>query len=198
MAYQTVANLKVYLGIPSATTTDDTLLTTLLANAQSIIENYTRRVFECAEESTVTHDAITDTDHRSRQILYLRGDVCEISEVVNGDGDTITDYVTLPRSETPYFAIRLLRSAYTAWTYITDQEDSIEVTGLWAYSETPPSDIVHATTRLAAYLYHQKDNAMDLDRAVISGGATILPVALPTDLKQLLEPYRRIVPVSAS
>jgi hypothetical protein len=55
---------------------------------------------------------------------------------------------------------------------------------------TPPDDIVQATLRLSAYLYRQPANAMDLDRAVIVGNATIAPGAIPADVFMMLRPYQ--------
>ena len=70
----------------------------------------------------------------------------------------------------------------------------ISVVGKWAYSATAPSDIEHACKRLAAFFYRQKDNANDIDRAVVVGNATVLPSDLPRDVVQLLKPYVRLVP----
>jgi len=190
--YISISVLKAYLGISA--TGDDTLLSTLAAAAQRIVEQHTRRVFEYGTATAKAHDAVADTDSR-RRTLFLCDDLCSITSVVNGDGETVTaaQYVTEPRHETPYYALTLLSSANVTWTYVTDPEGAIVVTGKWAYAVTVPADIVQATTRLAAYLYRQKDNAADLDRAIVAGNATILPATLPADVVRLLEPYRRLV-----
>jgi len=80
-----------------------------------------------------------------------------------------------------------------SWTYDEDHENAITIVGKWAYSATAPADITHACTRLAAYLYRQKDNAGDMDRAIVAGNATILPAKLPSDVAEILKPYRRLV-----
>ena len=119
--YTTAAAVKTYLGISSAT--DDTLIGTLVAAAQSAIDVYTRRVFECSSATARLLDAESDTDPQ-RQSLYLRDDLCTVTAVVNGDGVTVTaaQYVTEPRDTTPYHALRLKTSTKTAWTFVTDQE----------------------------------------------------------------------------
>ena len=77
-------------------------------------------------------------------------------------------------------------------TVAGDSENAITVTGKWAYSTSAPSDIAHVCKRLAAYIYRQKDNAGDLDRAVIAGNSTILPAQIPSDIRLMLTPYKRL------
>lgn len=188
MAYCTVANLKTYLGIPSGTTTDDALLTDLVASAQAMIDAATGRTFEASQDSTRYLDAVRDVDGRE---LIFDADICSITSVTNGDSVVVAtnEYATMPRNETPYYGIRLLSSSGKAWTYTDDAEGAIAVVGKWAYSETAPADIEHACKRLAAYMYRQKDNAQDLDRAVVVGNATLLPSQLPGDVMNAIRHY---------
>lgn len=191
MAYTTVSLLKTYLG--ATTSNDDTLLTALIARAQAIIDAYCQRTFEASANTSKTFDADRDTDGAW---LYLDEDLASINTVTNGDGDVLTastEYMTEPRNRTPYFAIKLISQSGLSWTWTTAPENAITISGKWAYSTSAPDDIVHATLRLAAYLYRQRDNAADLDRAVIAGNATILPAQLPSDIKTILAPYRRLV-----
>lgn len=187
--YTTTALLKTYLGITGSN--DDTLLGTLIDRAQAMIDSHCHRTFEASANTSRTFDAGRDVNGA---VLYLDYDLCSINSITNGDGTTVTtsQYTTEPRNETPYYAIRLLSSAGIAWTYSTDPEDAITISGKWAYSENAPNDIVHVALRLAGYLYRQRDNAADLDRAVIAGNATILPAQLPSDIKAILAPYWRI------
>lgn len=191
MAYTTVSLLKTYLG--ATTSNDDTLLTALIARAQAIIDAYCQRTFEASANTSKTFDADRDTDGAW---LYLDEDLASINTVTNGDGDVLTastEYMTEPRNRTPYFAIKLISQSGLSWTWTTAPENAITISGKWAYSTTAPDDIVHATLRLAAYLYRQRDNAADLDRPVYVGNATILPSQLPSDIKTILAPYRRLV-----
>lgn len=191
MAYTTVSLLKTYLG--ATTSNDDTLLTALIARAQAIIDAYCQRTFEASANTSKTFDADRDTDGAW---LYLDEDLASINTVTNGDGDVLTastEYMTEPRNRTPYFAIKLISQSGLSWTWTTAPENAITISGKWAYSTTAPDDIVHATLRLAAYLYRQRDNAADLDRPMYVGNATILPSQLPSDIKTILAPYRRLV-----
>lgn len=191
MTYTTNTDLKVYLDIASGTTTDDTLLTTLIARAQAMIDAYCRQTFE-ASDTTRYFDAVCDVDG---PLLCLDAPLCAITTVTNGDSTVVasTKYVTEPRNSAPYYALRLKANAGVAWTYTSTPENAIAVVGKWAYSATAPADIVQACTRLAAYLYRQRDNALDLDRTVITGGATILPMRIPADVLTILAPYRRLI-----
>lgn len=191
MAYTTVSLLKTYLG--ATTSNDDTLLTALIARAQAIIDAYCQRTFEASANTSKTFDADRDTDGAW---LYLDEDLASINTVTNGDGDVLTastEYMTEPRNRTPYFAIKLISQSGLSWTWTTAPENAITISGKWAYSTSAPDDIVHATLRLAAYLYRQRDNAADLDRPMYVGNATILPSQLPSDIKTILAPYRRLV-----
>ena len=191
MAYCGVDELKEYLGVTGAT--DDAMLLTLLAAAQRTIDSYCARTFEATADTVRTFDSQRDVDGYT---LTVDSDLCSITSIVNGDGTTISNshYVTEPRNETPYYAIRLKVSAGKVWTSTVagDSENAITITGKWAYSTSAPSDIAHVCKRLAAYIYRQKDNAGDLDRAVIAGNSTILPAQIPSDIRLMLTPYKRL------
>ena len=191
MAYCGVDELKEYLGVTGAA--DDAMLLTLLSAAQRTIDSYCARTFEATADTVRTFDSQRDVDGYT---LTVDSDLCSITSIVNGDGTTISNshYVTEPRNETPYYAIRLKVSAGKVWTSTVagDSENAITITGKWAYSTSAPSDIAHVCKRLAAYIYRQKDNAGDLDRAVIAGNSTILPAQIPSDIKLMLAPYRRL------
>lgn len=191
--YCTLDDLKLYLSIGEENEEDNDLLTSLISIATKMIESKTTRRFESSSTSTRYFDAEADTDRK--RMLFFDDDICSITLVVNGDGVTISanDYTTQPRHETPYHSIRLKDSANVDWTYEDTPEDAIAVTGHWAYSITPPQDIVHACIRLSSFLYRQKDNATDIDRPLVGDGVMIMPVKLPSDVDAILKPYVRLV-----
>lgn len=188
MAYVTAAELKRYLGITSST--DDTLLDELIASAQKMIDLATNTTFEAASDSTRYFDAIGNVD--GRYLLFDRW-CASITSITNGDGASIasTDYVLEPR-DAPHYGVKLLGSKGKSWTYTTDAENAITVVGKWAYSTTPPADVVQACKRLAAFLYRQRENANDVDRAIVVGNATVLPSQLPADVQRLIAPYKSL------
>lgn len=195
MAYASLAELKAYVGIPTGTTVDDTLLTALLARAQAFIESPagTGRVFEAASDTTRYFDAQRDVDGRT---LYFddSSDLCQLTSVVN-DGVTIplSAIALEPRNATPYFGLTLKLGLDYEWDWDTTPEGAIAVTGRWAYSVTAPLDIVHATIRLAFTYYRQRDNAMDIASPVMSSdGVAIMPTAIPRDVLDTCMRYRRL------
>lgn len=184
MAYAELSELRSYLGVES--NDDDALLQGFLATAQALIDKHTGRTFEAPTDESRTFD---ENDVAGDMLLF-GADLCSVTAVVE-DGSTLSrndDYMTRPRidADAPFWGLRRMDSE--DWTIDGD----IVVTGRWAYSITAPDDIRHATVRLAAYLYRQKDNAAgDLDRTVIVGGTTILPAVFPGDIDRMLRPYRR-------
>ena len=187
MAYASLSDLKAYLGIATATTTDDALLTSLIGRAQKVIESYTGRSFEA---TTATKYFFTDSIEG--RWLYLWGyDLLTVTTLTNGDGVVITSdqYRLEPRNESPKYAIRL-NEDYT-WEF-DDSDDEISIAGTWGYAATAPEQIAHACVRLAAFMYRQKDTSADIDRPLVTGdGVTIMPSAIPQDVKSILDNYRR-------
>jgi hypothetical protein len=190
MSYVTLSDLKAYAGI--STSGDDALLTTMLAAAQAAVDAYCHQPFEATVDDTRYYDPTQDVRYRT---LYLDGPLCAITSITNGDGYQLVaaDYVTEPNNMTPFYGITLKVNRPVLWTWTTSVEDAIRVTGKWAYSLTADANIQQATKRLATWYYRGRDNALDLDRAVIVGNATIAPTRIPADVMTLLEPYKRLV-----
>jgi hypothetical protein len=194
VGYITTTAFKQYRGITGTSTAGDALIVALIARAQAQVERYTGRVFQ-APTTAATHwfDAVRDVSD-DRRTLYLDDDLCAITTITNGDGDTVatTHYVPEPRHNAPYRSIRLTALADAHWTYDDAPEDAITVLGRWGYATTAPEDVQQATIRLAAYMYAQKD-ASTFDVTVMGDwGAMTVPQGMPKDVREILEPYRRL------
>jgi hypothetical protein len=187
MAYTDATALKRYLGISAST--DDTLLGECITRAQAVIDSITGRTFEASADTTRYFDSCA-IDGRE---LILDHDLCAITTVTNGDDVVVSasDYTVRPRNRTPWYALRLKLESEVLWDGTTDE---IAILGKWAYSTTAPNTIVQVAIRLAAWFYKQKDNHADMDRALVVGDMTVLPAKLPSDIAELLKPYRRLVP----
>jgi len=192
--YATLAEVKLYRGVATTHTSDDALLTALITRAVQQIDRHCDRTFS-APTTAETHyfDAVRDVSD-DRRTLYLDDDLAEIETVVNGDGKTITNtaYVPEPRNRRPYHAIRLTWDAYGLWTWTTRPEDAIKITGKWAYSTAAPADIKHATIRLAAYMYAQKDSNVYDVTAMPDAGVMTVPQGMPRDVKLILDDYKKL------
>ena len=188
--YISLPEVKKYLKIDSSD--DDSLLVSFISDAQSAVDSFCLRTFEAAADSTRYFDALRDVDGRR---LKLDRDLCAITSITNGDGATVTtgQYTTLPRNDTPFYAIQLKASSGINWQWENDPEGAIAVTGRWAYSTTVTDKfpLAFVCKRLVAYFYHQRGNNADLDRAVVVGNSTLLPASLPADIQKLLLPARR-------
>jgi len=193
MAYTSAAAIRSYLGADG--TGDDTLLTALANRASAAIDQFCRRPFAAAVDATRYYTVGKDTDGR---MLYLDADLCQIT-TIKTDADAASpvtlaaaDYITHPRNLTPWHSIELKMSSDESWTYTDDAADGIEIVGRWAYSLTPPDDIVHAAVRLSAFYYRQKDAQVFDTTAIPEAGVITVPQGLPRDIRLILEPYRRV------
>lgn len=190
--YCTLEQIKPYLSIESDE--DDQLLNDIIERATRIIEVGTGRIFFCDTPTTEYYDYEHYRNHRGE--IYLDKDLAEIVSITNGDSTIVgTDkYVTNPNNFSPIESIKLKRNSSIYWTYTDTPENAIAINGYWAYSKTPPLDIVHACIRLTSFLYRQKDNAVDQDRAMgVGDGMMIFPVNIPKDVSNVLKFYQRIV-----
>lgn len=180
MAYLTLADAKEYLGIAAATTSEDSLLSDLLAAAQSSIEQYCDRVFEAASDTTRVLDASIEAQGRW---LNLPHDLAQITSIINGDTASTafaaSDYHTAP-TDPPYSAL-MLKPDVVLW------QGDISITGRWASSVAPPAAIAQATRDYVAFLYRAVDRQADAAQAVRTLG-----IALPAHVRHMLEPYRRL------
>jgi len=198
MTYTTRVAVKSELKITA--TTDDTLIDGYVTLVQRIIEAYpplgTGRVFEVSTDTTRYLDAPPDSlDNRldgPNYVLLLPDDLCSITTVVNGDGTTLTtsDYLTEPRSHTPYHALRLKSGTGTIWTFTDSPEGAIAITGKWGFSTSAPADIQRAATRLCVWMYRSRDNA-GFDQDIQTEDGMILGARMPRDIRAILDTYVR-------
>lgn len=197
MAYITATDLKSYMKISG--NADDTQLGLFADRAQHVIEQYTHRVFEWAGAGTVKKftpisymDGGDLLDYYTLSLGFA--EFYELTSITNGDGTAISTsgVVLLPGNITPKYAIRIKSSANVTWTYSTTIEESVSVTAKWAYSATAPADIIQAALRIGAYLYRQRDGTPDSDRPIVSADGVVLSAPrIPSDVLELLRPYRR-------
>ena len=189
MAYCTLAQVKDYLDIGADT--DDVLLSMLITRAQQAIDNYTRRVFEAETETRYFEcDALGDDYYT----LFVDRDLLTITTLTNGDSSSTvipaTEYWLMPRNGSHKHTIRLKIDSTYSWEFDTDYW--VTVVATWGYSTTAPADIVHATIRMVAYYYAQKDAGVFDVTAVPEAGIIQVPQGMPRDVKVILDPYVRM------
>jgi hypothetical protein len=196
MAYITVADAKDYIGGLSDPS-DDALLSGIIDQAEQFIETYTGRDFKVAADTTRTLDAVNDVTGRT---LYLDADLCSITTVTTnadaaGGGTALTentDFITLPRNMTPYYALKMLTSSTNTWTFTDDPELGITIAGRWGYSTTPPADILQACKDLVKTIYRSRDSNTEAGNVILASGMVITPAQVPALTLSTLKAYRRI------
>lgn len=182
---------------------DEPRWTNHIARAQAFVDMYCNRTFEAANDGVVgdSDNPVTRyfdyTVDVEKDILFLDKDICEISSIKYGDSDgstlTTAQYITNPRNEAPYHAIRILDSANINWTYDSDTASGIEVAGIWAYSKTAPELIKQAVLLMADYWEKRRTSPVEFTGAAITdGGVVVLGVRIPQDAKDILDMYRRV------
>jgi hypothetical protein len=204
MAYCTASDVIEYGGFTASdrvtTDTVSLFLTGLCSRAQEIVDGYCGRSFEytATDGGTTRYFSYDEDVDASGVRLMLDKDLAAITSITVGS-DTVTssNYTTYPRSDKPYYAIRLKDNSTNSWdTYTSDGdwENAIQIKGEWVYSTAAPQDIKQATIRLALYMYKQRQTDADLDRPLLTNdGVTIMPTRLPADVMQILNRYKRTV-----
>jgi len=193
MAYATLAQLRAYLNIAAADTSDDVLLGQLIDDAKQLIDSYCGWAFEASAPTTRYYDPLRDVDERDRLLLHLDEPLLTLTTLTNGDASVVTaaQYYLEPTNMTPKWGIRLRSSTGLSWTYTTDAEQAISVLGTWGYSATPDDAIQRACIRWAAYLYRQRDAQVFDVTAQPGEGIITVPQGIPRDVERILASYRR-------
>jgi hypothetical protein len=184
MAYTTVSDVKLYLGITEDG--DDALIKLLIDAAQKAIDGYCHRTFEATADSTRYFDY--SSEFVDGAWLILNDEICSITTVTNGDNVEVTSaqYTTWPRNTTPYTRLRILSNSGKYWTYTDEWMDAISIAGRWAYSTAADDNIKQACTRLASFYYRQKDSPLT-DVTAIEAGTVIRTPGIPSDVKMILD-----------
>lgn len=200
----TRALVRQQLGISS--TQDDGLIDLYVEQAAAMIETHCNRIFGTFIEA-LRYDARESIigGRIKGRMLFFDTDVLGVDSVVNGADGTLdsTDYRLLPSNPPshrrtapfPRYGIELLPSSGRRWARgeLGDRENAIIVNGTIGYclpSQVPP-DVRLAATRLAAWLYQNRDN----DGATIqmADGTLNMPAEAPSFVLNTIRRYVRFV-----
>lgn len=186
MAYTTIADVKVYLGVGIDDSADDSLIGLLVTVAQQAIDLFYGRSFEYGTATARRFHGINDVrDNR----LWLDRDLCSITSIVNGNGETISagQYTTVPLNETPYYAIQLKRSSGVNWEWEDDPEGAITVTGKWSYSVSAPVHVAQLCRWLVSMMFKGKDDVLQTgDSNLVGEAESILTGNLTPEIRLLM------------
>lgn len=188
--YCSVEDVKLYLSIH--VDDDNALLERLASAATAIINVRTKRNFgEPVAETTKTYFTCGNISGYRNLNLWVSDDMLTVSAITNAFGDSILlgDVYILPFNSELKTNITIKTASQKVWGY-GDVDETVTITGKFAYSLLVPEDIRQAAIRLVAWMYRQKDGGADLDRPLLSGdGTVILPAHLPHDVEMYIKPY---------
>ncbi|MDD2731267.1 MAG: phage gp6-like head-tail connector protein [Candidatus Portnoybacteria bacterium] len=184
--YTTLARVRQQLGMADSDTADDAYLGTLVSAASRMIDGACKRRFYDAT-GTLYLDCRPPTLNGRK--LYFDEDVVSVSSVTNGDGAEVTsdEYHLLPVNSTPKYAIELTIASNKIWQYTTDWRGAITVVAARGYctDATRPGDIEEAATRLAVWLYQNRDNTGETVQ--FADGSMSIPAEAPPMVMRILE-----------
>lgn len=193
-----LASVREFLGIPTAQTDADTLISTLITQASAMIRQYTGREFA---SSSGTASATRVFQYYGGGLLVLdRSDLQSVSsmqiDTETSDPTTLTadeDYYLLPTgSRDGVFEAIELRGFDTGSRSAGDLVKpwrEVTITGVWGFSSVP-NDVKLAANMTVAFLY--RNHSAIPGRDLAGEGDRFGPVALPSGAMFLLAPYRVI------
>jgi hypothetical protein len=192
--YCTVKELKHYLapGV-AADKYDDEVLADMIMASSRYIDGETGRTFYARSE---TH--YFDVPEEDNRCLWLNDDLLTLTTLTNGDGTVITStyYVLYPRSNTPYYELRIKQSStyYFEGDTSGNTEKVITIAGTWGYAATAPADVKQACLQLSGSLYKRRfgENLSSVS-TVTAGGVVITPQDVPVYVANVIRRYRKIL-----
>jgi hypothetical protein len=188
--YPHFQDVKHYLNIDNSA--NDALIVATLKRAIATFENMCGRTF-LPKTSSLFLNADDEQVIDSKTLFLREGNLLEITTLK-------IDNITVPSAQyylvgaQPHYAVRLKSTSTFSFNDFSESpEQTIEITGTWGFSTEVPEDVFGAIVRLTAWLYQQKDNAMERDRPIAMSNAMILPSALPSDVEAISKFYRRVI-----
>lgn len=167
MAYTTTALVKSSLGIPTATTSEDTAIAAAIDAAEALINNYTGRTFETVTESRTfipRTASILDID----DLATLSGLIIKTDEDQNGSFENTlvqgTDFVMVGNTN-PY---RKVTQINQGWPLSIYGRPTVQVTGTWGFASTVPDNIKQAALLMSCRLFQRKASPLGFQAGAIS------------------------------
>lgn len=190
-AYSTVATVKEYLGIPTASTTDDAAITAALEAAEERIDQHCGRTFVVpAAVSTRT------TRPWSSKVVTLPAGLAQLADLVvktdtAGDGvfdTTVTAAEYYVDGDTAPYGT-LVRVTGT-WPTPSTGRPSVEVEGWYGYAMTVPYSVTQAATMQAARLHQRRSSPLGFQTGTSPEMGAVRVSRVDPDVASLLVGYR--------
>ena len=189
-AYTTRAVVKTYLGIPSATSSEDDAIDAAINAAEAEVDNYTGRSFAVpGSTSTKVYRPMNDRVVLVDDIAQTTSLVLKVDTSDDGTYDTqltVTSEFVVDGNTAPYRVIR--RVDGSAFPRYTSDRATIQITAYFGYGMSIPKAIVQASTVLGARLYQRRSSPLGF-QAGLEGDAVRISRIDP-DVRALLSGYR--------
>jgi hypothetical protein len=200
MAYATLAELKAFVGIPTADTQDDTALQLALDASTTQVEGFCDRVFTADSSPVVRWYEVDDTGQvEVDPISTTTGLVVATDD--NGDGvaETTwtlnTDYRLEPINAalaTPVEPWTRLVALGTRWFPRLQYRPGVSVTARFGWpGGTVPQAVKLASLIQASRLFKRKDAPFGVAGSIEFGSEMRLLNEVDRDAQNLLRPFRR-------
>lgn len=198
--YTTLLAVKTQLDIGvngTTNTTDDSLISLYVTQASQMIDTETGRNFTYSVGTTFYDARYPVVDGN---MLYFDQDYLSVDALSNGANGTLdpSNYRLLPLRLSPKYALQLLPKSNMTWQTGNDGfvQNAICVIGTSGYclDTDRPADITLSATKLAAWLYENRDN--DGSTVQMAQGAVAIPANAPTFVLRTINKYIRRVAYS--
>lgn len=198
MAYATLSELKVYVGIPTGDVVDDAVLTLALDAATAQVDAYCDRTFT-AESVVSTRDyQATETGLLDIEpISTTTGLIVQTDDNNDGTFETTwtlgTDYRLEPINAAAHsLPWTRLVALGTRWFPRPKYRPGVRVTAKYGWpGGTAPAPVKKATLILASKLFKRKDAPFGV-AGTVEYGSELRILAGDQDAERLLKPYRRL------
>ena len=172
MAYSSQALIKAYLGIPSATSSENTAIDNALAAADAEIAQITGRTFVVPSWATAkTFIPYDDYTLYVSDVAQLTGLVVKEDTSLNGTYDTTltitTDYV-VDGNNAPYRVIK--RVDGDTWPRDRYGRATCQVTAFYGYGMAVPDQIKQCSLVIAARLYQRRSSPLGFQAGSVDVG----------------------------
>ena len=193
--YVSTSAVKDWLGIPTATTTEDSAIATAISAAEDRIDKH------CGRNFTVP-DAVSTRSCApwSPTVVIVPAEIAQTTDLVvktdtadDGTFDTTltvtTDYYVGPGDQAPW--TELIRvNGY--WPTPISGRASVEIEAFYGYAMAVPDAIVQATTMLAARLYQRRSSPLGVMAGASPEFGPVRVGRLDHDVTALLVGFRRL------
>ena len=191
MAYTSLSVLKDYLGVPSATSSEDTPLTAAMNAAQDLVDGYCNTTFETVTEARVYRaddpDLLLVDQFRTLTGLIVKTDTNN-NGVYDSTLTITTDYLATPFNEPPFTG---LLNVSDEWPRYDSGRPAVQVTAAYGdqNSNGVPYAVQQAALILAARLYQRKASPLGIMTGFQDYGIARISRQDP-DVAALLAQYR--------